>query len=61
MCKKYSEFTVSLEILSWSKSLMLLFGYFQQGIYKIEFLAGGLGTTLQFEYFISFHSNSIIS
>ena len=43
MCKKYSEFTVSLEILSWSKSMMLLFGYFQQGIYKIEFLSGGGG------------------
>ena len=40
---------------------MLLFAYFQQGIYEIEFLAGGLDTTLQFEYFISFHWNSIIS
>ena len=32
----------SLKILVWSKSLMLLFGYFQQDNYKNKFLVRGL-------------------
>ena len=43
-----------LKILIWGKSLMLLFGYFQQDNYKIKFLMRKLGTRLHFEYFISF-------
>ena len=47
-------------MLIWSKSLTLLFGYFQQdkiNNYKIEFLARRLGTRLHFGLFISFHPN----
>ena len=40
---------------------MLFFGYFQQDNYKIEFIAGTMGTRLQFQYFMFFHSNSLIS
>ena len=53
-------YRVSQKILIWSKSLTLLFGYFQQGNYKIEFLVIRLGTKLQFVFFISFHPNSLI-
>ena len=49
------------KILIWSESLALLFGYFQEDSCKIQFLAGRLGTKLQFEFFISFHLNSPIS
>ena len=51
----------SLKILIWSKTLTLLFGYFQQDNYKIEFLVRRLGTRLHFEYYMSFHPNSLIS
>ena len=60
-CKIYLEFTVSLKILIWSKSLMLLFGYFEQDNYITEFLARRLVTKLCFELFISFQPNSLIS
>ena len=39
----------------------LLFDYFQLDNYKVEFSAGTLGTRLQFEYFISYYPNSLIS
>ena len=52
---------VSLKVLILSESLTLLFGYFRQDNYKIQFLARGLGSRLQFELFIFFHPKSLIS
>ena len=40
---------------------MLLIGYFQQDNYKFEILAQRLDTRVQFEYFISFHPNFLVS
>ena len=42
----FGFYQVSQKILIWSKTLPLLFVYFQQDSYKIQFLAGGLDTGL---------------
>ena len=42
----FAIYYVSQKILIWSKSLTLLFDYFQQDNYKIEFLMRILGTRL---------------
>ena len=49
---------VSLKILIWSKSLTLLFGYFQQDNYKTEFLARRIANRLHFKQLISFRLKS---
>ena len=61
-CARYIRNLIGFnENLDLKEKLTLLFGYFQQDNYKIEFLAKRLGTRLQFEYLISFHPNSLIS
>ena len=44
MFRFYTTDKEELKTLIWSKSLTLLFGYFQQDNYKIEFLLRRLGT-----------------
>ena len=58
----YIEKLISFnENLDLQRKFNVVFGYFQQGNYRIEFLVGGLATRLQFEYLVSFHPNSLIS
>ena len=54
-------YLVSLRILIWSRSLTLLFGYFQQDNYEIKFLVARLCTRLLFEIFIFIRPHSLIS
>ena len=42
----FGIYYVSQKIMIWSESLALVFGYFQQDNYKIEFWFRGLGTRL---------------